>query len=127
MRWGTNFAEPVANLPDYEDAFETHLFSTVFDESGTGHSLHEAQAATGDSGGAVFASTGLGHELAGILIAIATFPEQPAATALYGNETLAADLSFYRDEIVALPEPRGGPWAGALLLIAIAARRRGAA
>jgi hypothetical protein len=124
MRWGTNFLETVPDLGTFEDFLLTHLFSTEFDETGAGHSVHEAQAATGDSGGAAFASTGSGYELAGIMIAIASYQGQPAETALYGNDTLAADLSHYRDEIVALPEPAGGLEAGAVLLGALAASRR---
>jgi trypsin-like peptidase len=125
MRWGTNFVETVPELPSFEDAFVTRLFSTVFDASGPGHSLDEAQAASGDSGGAVFASTGgSGYELAGILIGIAMYQGQPAETALYGNDTVAADLSQYRDEIVALPEPAGGLAPASALVCALAVSRR---
>jgi hypothetical protein len=125
IRWGTNFVEPVAGLPELEDYFQTRLFATTFDESGAGHSVHEAQAATGDSGGAVFASTGSGYELAGILLGITSYQDQPPETALYGNHTLAADLSFYRDEIVeTMPEPSGALWPAAALVIALAGRAR---
>jgi hypothetical protein len=127
LRWGTNFVETVEDLEIFEDIFSTRLISTIFDQSGAGHSVHEAQAATGDSGGAVLVSTGSSYELAGILLGIANYQDQPAETALYGNYTFAADLSFYRDEIVALPEPAGGVWTGAVLVMALARlQRRGA-
>ena len=113
-RWGKNVVE-------FGTAFEpdlaTDVFTTDFDESHPIHSKDEAQAATGDSGGAVFA----GNELAGIMIAIGTYVGQPAETALYTNETFVADLSVYRDEIVTtMPEPAGGLWAGAALLAVLA-------
>lgn len=116
-RWGTNLAEI---SPYFEGAFGTHVFGTGFDKSGSGHTTHEAQGATGDSGGATFAWNGTSYELAGILIGIGTFLNQPAETSLYGNETYAADLSIYRDEIVeTMPEPVGGLWAGAALVAAL--------
>src|SRR5262245_7528242 len=127
-RWGTNFAEI---SPYFEPAFGTWVTGTVFDQSGAGHSIHEAQGAYGDSGGALFAWNGVAnqYQLAGILIGIGTIgippmppqcpnpQSQPAQTALYGNGTYAADLSVYRDEIVAtMPEPDGALFAGIALL-----------
>jgi len=61
---------------------------------------HEAQVAVGDSGGAVFTKSRDGWELAGILFAANTYSEQPPETALFGNVSLAADLSHYRDQIL---------------------------
>jgi hypothetical protein len=119
MRWGTNFVEEYP-LP----VFNTQAFGSNFDAAG---SAHEAQAATGDSGGAAFAWSGSQWELAGILFAIGLCEDQPAATALYGNATYAADLFFYRDEIadvIAMPEPSGGLWAGGLLVAALGAAAR---
>ena len=40
--------------------------------------------------------------LAGIMIAVKSFPGQPAQTSLVGNATHLADLSHYRAEILAL-------------------------
>lgn len=120
MRWGTNFVDDEAPLP----VFNTEAFATFFNAAG---SAHEAQAATGDSGGAAFAWTGTQWELAGILYAIGLCPDQPAATALYENSTYAANLFVYRDEIqgvIAMPEPSGGPWAGGLLVAALGAASR---
>jgi len=56
----------------------------------------------------VFSKNGSDWELAGMMHAISTFENQPADTALYGNLTYSADLSFYKTQIeaiVAVPEP----------------------
>jgi hypothetical protein len=120
MRWGTNNAETVPEIAILEAGLGTQLFATVYDHTNATDS-NEAQAATGDSGGAVFADTGSGFELAGIMIAIATYDGQPAETALDGNYTLAADLAVYRDEIITnMPEPSGGLAAGVALLALLA-------
>ncbi|MFA9566512.1 MAG: hypothetical protein ACERLM_17755, partial [Acidimicrobiales bacterium] len=96
-RWGTNLVE--------ESGFDlsisgtlTRAFSTLFDASLP--TLHEAQAATGDSGGAVFSKVYGVWELTGIQVARATFQEQPDRTALFGNESWSAQLSHYRDQIL---------------------------
>lgn len=125
-RWGTNFVEDVnAELYEGPSGFATQLFGGRFHESGIGHSTHEAQAAVGDSGGAVFAANGPGYDLAGILIGILNYGGQPAQTALYGNVTVAADLSVYREEIVEwMPEPAGAGYVGAALVAALAGARR---
>jgi hypothetical protein len=117
-RWGTNLVEvPQTFIID----LGTWVFGTVFDQSGSGHTTHECEAAVGDSGGAAFAWNVSAYELAGILIAIGRFQDQPAETALYDNETYAADLSIYRDEIVTtMPEPAGGLRAGVALLALLA-------
>jgi hypothetical protein len=62
---------------------------------------HESQVAVGDSGGGAFVRDGDHWALAGVLFAADTFPSQPAHTAIFGNTTFAADLSVYRDQIVA--------------------------
>ena len=56
-----------------------------------------------------------------------TYPSQPDGTALYGNLTLSVDLSFYRNQILdvmAMPEPSGGEWPGAVVVALLARRRR---
>jgi hypothetical protein len=122
-RWGTNFVEDI-DVELYEPVFSTQLFGCEFDQSGGGHSTHEAQGAVGDSGGAAFAWNGSSYELAGIMIGILSYSEQPANTALFTNATVTADLSVYRDEIVDwMPEPTGGLWVGAGLVAALARRR----
>jgi hypothetical protein len=121
-RWGTNFVEDVnAELFEGPDMLGTKLFGDQFDQSGIGHSTHESVVVTGDSGGAAFAWNGSSYELAGILIAELTFSGQPSDKVVYGNGALAADLSFYRNEILdTLPEPNGGLWAGAALVSVLA-------
>lgn len=82
----------------------------------------EGQAAGGDSGGALFDSTGT---LVGMMHAIGTLAGQPAETAIFGNVTYAADLASYRSQIVAyVPEPSSAALLG-VALCALAARRRG--
>jgi hypothetical protein len=116
LRWGTNFSEDV-NHTQFEPGFGTKLFGSVFDQSG---SAHEAQASVGDSGGPAFAQNGSSYALAGILLGIATYQNQPAQTALYGDYTFAADLSVYRNQIVqTMPEPAGGLRPGIALLAAL--------
>jgi hypothetical protein len=77
----------------------TRAFAMRFD---AGETRLEAQAAVGDSGGAAFIEREGRFELAGVLIAIASYPGQPPETALYGNLTTAADLSVYRRTLSAL-------------------------
>lgn len=107
LRWGTN--EVTGEwLPRPAN---TESFYTTFDGNGPDHTSHECQAATGDSGGALFAKDGTNWELAGIIWAIAGFNGQISGnSALEGNATLVADLSFYATDINAitatpLPEP----------------------
>jgi hypothetical protein len=120
LRWGTNFVE---DFPSTR-VFNTEVFGSVFD---AGDSAHEAQAATGDSGGAAFAWSGSEWELAGVMIAVGEFEGQPAETSLYGQLTYAADLSVYRDQIldvIAMPEPAGGLCAGIALVGVLTRLRR---
>ncbi len=123
LRWGTNFVEsfPIGRV------FDTEVFGSIFD---LGDSPHEAQAANGDSGGAAFAWDGSQWQLAGVMIATTVYDGQPAETSLEGQTTYAADLSFYRDQIldvVEMPEPTGAWPAGAVLVGALARRRRACA
>jgi hypothetical protein len=108
LRWGTN------TVHDYWTAGSppTRSFYTVFDESlEPDHTAHECQTANGDSGGALFAKNGPDWELAGILWGSGVFLGQNSNTsAMRGNGSIAADLSQYRDDIMALtatpiPEP----------------------
>jgi hypothetical protein len=101
-RWGTNrvFA---AGIAVETPAGRTPAFALRFD---AGETRHEAQAALGDSGGAVFIARRGRFELAGILIAIAGQPAQPRDTALYGNFTTAADLSAFAPRLAALLHAR---------------------
>lgn len=93
----------------------TASLATQFNSSG---GANEFQAASGDSGGAVFTQINGTWELAGIILAIGTFDSQPSDTAVYGNCTYCADLRGYSSQIeeaMAVPEP------GTLVLLAIGA------
>ncbi len=124
MRWGTNSVIGPLRV-DLIDGTQTQSIMTGFDQGG---SAYEAQGATGDSGGAAFAWNGSQWQLAGVLFAIGgRYTNQPQNTSLYGNLTLSADLSVYRSQILdvmALPEPQGGLWAGAAIVAMLARRRR---
>jgi hypothetical protein len=99
LRWGTNkvLDRSQALMGPYGRV--TWSFWTDFTEPG-GTTGHEAHAAGGDSGGAVFA-TGSG-ELAGIMWTRSLYEGQPNATAVYGNATYAAQLADYRDQILSI-------------------------
>lgn len=96
-RWGLNRIAGTG-FDAFDAGLATRSFATLF----SADEPWEAQAAGGDSGGAVFVRRGAAWQLAGIMIAVGTFPKQPAATSLIGNATHVADLSHYRDEILAL-------------------------
>lgn len=98
LRWGTNHVREVPEDPISLGATSNYAFSTVFSDGLP--TPHECQAATGDSGGAVFVPSGSDWVLAGVLIAVSTFDKQPSGTALFGNLTWQADLSAYRDDIL---------------------------
>jgi hypothetical protein len=102
-RWGTNRVYAGrADIPG-PDAL-TRCFGMDFSRHGT---EHEAQAAVGDSGGAVFTRDGGRWTLAGVLVSVGSQPGQPRNSAIYGNITHAADLSFYRPQILRIMG-RGG-------------------
>jgi len=104
IRWATNRIQALE--PDFTftgNSYITESFATQFDRSLP--TPHEAQVANGDSGAAVFIQNGGSWELAGILHARDTFGSQPTNSAVYGNRSFAADLSFYRDQIVPIVYP----------------------
>jgi hypothetical protein len=128
IRWGTNIVEGIWTIgnPDTESIY------TVFDPlASTNRTPYECQTANGDSGGALFAKDGADWELAGILWASGVYVGQdPFTSALLGNASIAADLSFYRDDIMTLtatpvPEPSVvlQLGTGAMLLAGMAHRR----
>ncbi len=98
LRWGTNRVA-IVGLDVRVAESATPGFAMRFD---TRETHHEAQAALGDSGGAIFIPREGRFELAGVLIATNSFPGQPPATALYGNLSTAADLSAFSDSLAAL-------------------------
>lgn len=99
MRWGTNVVEQT-NLTLPVGGTRTHGFSTTFSEKGG--TPDEAQAAAGDSGGAVFVRNGSSWELAGLAHATADYAGQPGDVVLFGARTLVSDLSHYKSQIDAL-------------------------
>lgn len=104
--WGTNrIASGVTTQSDLGNG-TVQVFSMDF--SSSGQTSDEGQAATGDSGGAIFFKKGATWELAGMMDAIGTLINQPASTAVYGDITNSADISTYRSQIasvIAVPEP----------------------
>lgn len=116
IRWGDNRVSSLdtVNLGPFGDVIS---LITTFDQ--VGGTAHEAQGANGDSGGAVFWKEGGTWKLGGIINAVgtsATFPydgRPPGETGsdpypYFGRVTTAADLSEYRDQILAVratPEP----------------------
>lgn len=108
MRWGENAIDEIDgfSLININAGFGNVLSHvTAFDKVGE---THEAQAAVGDSGGAMFLKNGASWELAGIILAISTTTGQPGETAAFGNRTFSASLPVYRDQInaiMAVPEP----------------------
>jgi hypothetical protein len=66
----------------------------------------------------VFVKNGGQWQLAGIMVAVAGYSGQPSPelTAVFGNDTFIADLSYYRNQIVAVvPEPDAATLAGVAL------------
>jgi hypothetical protein len=67
-----------------------------------GQTSDEAQVAPGDSGGGLFIKNGSVWQLAGVLDAEGTQVNQPGGTSVYGDQTYAADIATYRNEIYAV-------------------------
>lgn len=125
MRWGTNTVSASALWVD--DGFgDTLMLGTTFNDLGP--PSNEAQAAYGDSGGGVFHKNGAAWELAGIILTVGGYSGQPdpGSNAIYGDATYAADLSFYRSQIVTIvPEPSVTGMAAGVFALCIAIRRTG--
>jgi hypothetical protein len=124
-RWGRNIVT-ATDLDIVIGGSTTRSFEVIFDLSGG--VTDEAQAVVGDSGGAVFVKRSGQWQLAGILFAMGIFENQPSHTAVFGQVSYAADVAFYRDEILAvitpppvpaLPPPAAFTLAGALALLAL--------
>lgn len=116
MRWGTNTVD-ASGMWVNDGIGDVYMLGTSFTAAPSPST--EAQAAYGDSGGAVFHKNGSAWELSGLMLTVAGFSGQPdpGANAVYGNATFAADLSFYRSQIMAIvPEP-----SAATILVAAAA------
>lgn len=122
-RWGTNnIIGPSAfeNLGSLAVPVNVQVFASNFSDTGG----NESQAALGDSGSGVFILNGGNWELAGIALAVGGFSGQPDNTAVFGNETYYADLSFYRSQILTIiPEP-GSAALSVMALLGLLRRRR---
>lgn len=108
MRWGTNAIDSSdvwVRASDLVPPLDVLSIATVFDVQPGGT---EAQAVFGDSGGGLFVKNDMAWELAGLIFDVAAYAGQPVpgGTAVFGNLTYSADLSFYRPQIMAIvPEP----------------------
>ena len=104
-RWGTNRVETTDETL-YQGSWTTHSFALVFDPPTTDRTTEfEAQAAVGDSGGAVFVKRDGKWLLAGMMTSVTGFSRAPAQTSMYGDRTYAADLTTYRGEILHWSRP----------------------
>jgi hypothetical protein len=74
------------------------VFGFSFDN--LGGTTPEAIVTTGDSDGAAFVD----GSLAGILVARWSYGGQASSISVFGNGTYAADLSYYRSQILAVTE-----------------------
>lgn len=130
MRWGTNTVS-ISGSDSWINysSIDAKVLGTTFTAQ---FYSTEAQAVYGDSGGGVFHKNGSTWELAGLILTVGGYSGQPdpGANAVFGNVTYAADLSFYRPQIMAIvPEPQSlvlAVTAGGLFACRVL-RRRGAA
>lgn len=98
--WGNNTVNAGGVSTINAGAGVISVFATDF--SAAGQTSHEAEAASGDSGGGVFRLNGTQWELVGMLDAIGTLASQPANTAVYGDFTYCGDVATYRSQILSL-------------------------
>jgi len=107
MRWGTNMISASDFWVDATNGSpDVKSFATVFTD--TASPSDEAQAVLGDSGGAVFSKNESAWELTGAIFTVGGYSGQPspATTAVFGNATYSADLSYYAPQIMSIiPEP----------------------
>jgi hypothetical protein len=109
-RWGTNViadrARAVTSGRTRTMSIPT-VFNRIDDPGGTNH---EAQAALGDSGGALFVREDRFDPesdwvLAGIICSVSNPEVQPERTTFYGDITFSADLAYYREAIFRIVRP----------------------
>ena len=104
-RWGTN--RIVSNHQILvQKNWRTHAVTFRFDPPNSPSvTPHEAQAAVGDSGGAVFVQREGEWLLAGMMTSVSARYLTPKESSAYGDTTYAADISFYRSEIIRWARP----------------------
>jgi len=108
VRWGENVVDQnlfLVNVGSVASPVHVISFDTQFDVGGLSN---EAQAVVGDSGGGVFRFNGGSWELSGMMYAVNLYENQPngAESAVDGDQTLIADLSYYSPQILGIiPEP----------------------
>jgi len=118
-RWGENDID-ASGFTVNAGYGATYALQMDFDRY-NGQGDDEMQLVDGDSGGGLFyynSSTGE-WELSGMLMARGVHPGQPEDTAVYGNRSYAADLSWYYDQIGGIMSPTPEP--ATLLILTIAA------
>jgi hypothetical protein len=103
IRWGRNEVTFINSQVTIVGSGTTRCFWTEFEQSGG--VTDEAQLVRGDSGGGAFLKRGGAWELVGILFANKPEPGQPADTAVFGNDSLMADIAFYEPQIDAIVNP----------------------
>ncbi|HIF97757.1 MAG TPA: trypsin-like serine protease [Myxococcales bacterium] len=109
-RWGSNIIESAPKFIE-QTGTKTEAVAMVFDRIETPRGTpHEASAARGDSGGALFAHADAMDPdsdwvLSGILFSVGTRSGFPGESSFYGDVTWAADLSYYRDKIIEVVGP----------------------
>jgi len=99
-RWGTN---RIASAHEVlaKGNWTTRALTFLFDPPrSTNATIYEAQAATGDSGGAVFVKREGVWMLAGMMTSVSSRRGTPGRISQYGDTTWAADISRYRGEIL---------------------------
>jgi hypothetical protein len=107
-RWGENNLDGNGQVLLESGAYTTHALQMTFNHLG-GAGDNEMQAVPGDAGGGLFYNNAGQWELAGVFLARTTYfgdpgvteDDQPLDTAVYGNESLAADLKPYAPQIFA--------------------------
>lgn len=123
--WGTNRINTPLIVTADEGHGKVSAFSTSFTHTGPLATAFEAQGAGGDSGGGVFYFDGSGWVLAGVMSQVTAFEGQPPETAVFGNQTLSADIATYRSQIqttLPIPEPSAAWLMSAGLLVLLATR-----
>ena len=103
LEWGRNVVSEPSHFMRM-GRLVTRAFGMHFDREGA--VAGEAAVLNGDSGGAVFAREAGEWRLAGILFARKAHPGQANHVAVFGNTSMAVDLSFYREHILTLTSSR---------------------